>query len=49
MFIEEADFIMNTVAAGEASWDAVREQLSDKYEQAGLQTLAGFVAAPQGA
>ena len=44
VLIEEADFAMNTVAAGEASWDEVRSQVSDKYQEAGLPELAKFVA-----
>jgi len=36
---------MNTVAAGEASWDDTRLQISDKCQGAGLQEMANFVVA----
>jgi hypothetical protein len=43
--LEEADFAMNTVAAGEASWDDTRSQISDKYQEVGLQEMANFFVA----
>ena len=45
VLIEDADFAMNTVAAGEASWNDIRAQISDKYQEAGLQELAKFALA----
>lgn len=43
VLIEQADLAMNRVAAGEASWDVIRAQVSDSYWEAGLQELAKFV------
>lgn len=45
VLIEDADFAMNRVAAGEASWNDIKSQISDKYQEAGLQELAKFVLA----
>ena len=38
---------MNQAAAGELSWDEIRSQLAEKYEQAGLREVAEFVQSPQ--
>ena len=43
MLIEDAEFLMNRAAAGEHSWDEIRPQLAELYEQAGLQSVATFV------
>jgi len=43
--MEEADWLMNTVAAGEASWDDVRAAVADRYAEAGLTEVAYFIRA----
>ena len=43
MLIEDAEFLMNRAAAGEVSWDDVRPQVAEKYEQADLKDVAEFV------
>lgn len=45
VLIEDAEFIMNRAAAGEVSWDDIRPQLAEKYEQAGLRDVAEFANA----
>ena len=47
VLIEDAEFLMNRVAAGELSWDDVRPQIAEKYEQAGLREVAEFANAVQ--
>ena len=43
--MEEADWLMNTAAAGEASWDDVRGAVADRYTAAGLREVADFIRA----
>ena len=43
VLIEDAEFLMNRAAAGEVSWDDVRPQVAEKYEQADLKDVAEFV------
>ena len=45
VLIEDAEFLMNRAAAGEVSWDDVRPQIAEKYEQAGLKDVAEFANA----
>lgn len=45
VLIEDAEFLMNQAAAGEVSWDDVRPQIAEKYEQAGLKDVAEFANA----
>ncbi len=42
--MDEADFLLNRVAAGEGDWDSIRQPLADKYREAGLSAVADFVA-----
>lgn len=41
--MDDADFLLNRVAAGEGDWDSVREPLAEKYREAGLSAVADFV------
>lgn len=43
--MEEADWLMNSVAAGEAAWDDVRGAVADRYADAGLRAVADFIRA----
>lgn len=43
--MEEADWLMNSVAAGEAGWDEVRGAVADRYDDAGLRAIADFIRA----
>ncbi|KAL4422026.1 hypothetical protein ABPG77_005456 [Micractinium sp. CCAP 211/92] len=43
--MEEADWLMNSVAAGEAGWDEVRGAVADHYDDAGLRSIADFIRA----
>ena len=43
--MDEADHLLNIVAAGEGDWDSVREPLAEKYREAGLSAVADFVLA----
>ena len=43
--MEEADWLMNTAAAGEASWDSIRAAVADRYAAAGLTEVADFIKA----
>ena len=43
--MEEADWLMNTAAAGEASWDSIRGAVADRYAAAGLTEVADFIKA----
>lgn len=45
MLIEDAEFLMNRAAANELSWDEIRPQIAEKYEQAGLKEVAEFANA----
>jgi hypothetical protein len=45
--MDEADFLLNRVAADEGDWDSVRQPLAAKYVEAGLQAMADFVLAGQ--
>ena len=47
VLLEDAEFLMNRVSAGEVTWNEVRPELAVKYEQAGLSDVAAFVAAMQ--
>jgi len=47
VLVEDAEFLMNRASAGEISWDDIRPQLADKYQQAGLSDIAGFANAVQ--
>jgi hypothetical protein len=41
--MDDADFLLNTVAAGESDWDTIRAPLAGKYAEAGLTAVADFV------
>ena len=41
--LEEAQFALNRVAAGEATWDEVRPKIVTNYRIAGLARVADFV------
>ena len=41
--MHDADFLLNTVAAGQSDWDEIRTPLADKYAEAGLSAVADFV------
>ena len=43
--MEEADWLMNAAAAGEASWDDIRGAVADRYAAAGLREVADFIRA----
>ena len=43
--IEEAEFLMNTVAAGECSWDSIRSELANRYEEGNQRIIADFIRA----
>ncbi|KAI7837860.1 hypothetical protein COHA_008347 [Chlorella ohadii] len=43
--MEEADWLMNTAAAGEASWDDIRGAVAERYAAAGLREVADFIRA----
>ena len=43
--MEEADWLLNTAAAGEASWDDVRRPVAERYAAAGLTQVADFIRA----
>lgn len=43
--MEEADWLMNSAAAGEASWDDIRAAVADRYAAAGLREVADFIRA----
>jgi hypothetical protein len=43
--MEEADWLMNTAAAGEATWDSIRAAVADHYAAAGLTEVADFIKA----
>jgi hypothetical protein len=45
--MDEADFLLNRVAAGEGDWDSVRKRLAEKYREAGLSGVAQFVLTEQ--
>ena len=43
--VDQAEFLMNRVAAGEASWDDIREELAAHYSSAGFINVADFIRA----
>ncbi|PSC67647.1 Cyclin delta-3 isoform 1 [Micractinium conductrix] len=43
--MEEADWLMNAVAAGEKGWDEVRGGVAERYAAAGLTEVADFIKA----
>jgi len=43
--IDEAELLMNRVAAGEAQWDDIRADLADRYAQGGQNVVADFIKA----
>lgn len=43
--MEEADWLMNYAAAGEAGWDDIRAAVADRYAAAGLTEVAYFIRA----
>lgn len=43
--MEEADWLLNAVAAGEAGWDDVRADVAERYAAAGLTPVADFIRA----
>lgn len=43
--IEEAEKLMNSVAAGERRWDDIRSKLADKYAAGGQSAVADFIRA----
>ena len=43
--IDEAELLMNRVAAGEAQWDDIRRELADCYTRGGQQVVADFIRA----
>ena len=45
VLIEDAEFLMNRVSAGEFGWDEIRPQMAELYEQAGLKDIAKFANA----
>ena len=47
VLIDDAEFLMNRAAAGEFSWDDIRSQIAEKYEQAGLPDIAALAGAVQ--
>ena len=40
-----AEMLMNKVAAGEAQWDDIRQDLAEKYSQGGQKVVADFIRA----
>jgi hypothetical protein len=45
MLMDEADWLMNKAAAGEARWDEIRGELAESYSKAGLSDVARFILA----
>lgn len=43
--LKEAGWVMNSAAAGEVGWDAIRSAVASKYADAGLVDVAEFVLA----
>ena len=43
--MDEAEYLMNRVAAGEAAWDDIREDLAAQYSAAGFINVADFITA----
>ncbi|CAL8470236.1 g9778 [Coccomyxa elongata] len=43
--MDDADMLLNRVAAGEGDWDSIRQPLAEKYREAGLSAVADFVLA----
>ena len=45
MAVDDAEHVMNCVAAGEATWDDVRADVAAHYARAGFQNAAVFIRA----
>ncbi len=45
MAIDEAELLMNRVAAGEGDWDDIRPELARRYAEGGQQVVADFIQA----
>lgn len=43
--MEEAEWLLNTAAAGEAAWDDIRGAVAERYAAAGLPQVADFIRA----
>lgn len=43
--LEQADELMDIAAAGEGGYDAIRQQLAEAYQKAGLADVANFIKA----
>ena len=43
--MERAEWLMNQAAAGEVGWDAIRADVAEAYELAGLISAARFITA----
>ena len=43
--MDQAEFLMTRVAAGEAAWDDIREELAAQYSSAGFINVADFITA----
>lgn len=43
--VDDAEHLMNCVAAGEAAWDDVRADVAAHYARAGFQDAAEFIRA----
>ena len=43
--IDEAELLMNRVAAGEGQWDDIRGELAECYTKGGQQVVADFIRA----
>ncbi len=43
--LDKANLLMNQAAAGEVEWDAIRDPLAVRYEEAGFRQVADFVRA----
>lgn len=41
--LDDASWLLNRPAAGEASWDDIKEELASKYKEAGLSFVGDFV------
>ena len=41
--LDEAEWLMNRAAAGEASWEEIRDPLAQAYSRAGLNDVARFI------
>lgn len=43
--IDQAEFLMNRAAAGEVTWDSIRDGLAEQYVTAGKREVADFIRA----